>query len=555
MLPRLLPECVLRSVAVPSSLLVLVLCSATIPAQMSGAYTIDPNGTGSRNFKTFSDATKQLFFSGVNGAVTITVANGTYKESWGVFPITRTSVSATVTFKSATPLGAKLQPTVRETVTFVHATALAPLYDVTLDGFDFIPGAVTNTYPAVVGGAYCDGIEIRNCRFQGPPGQSRLLSTTGTGGSYATNWRIHHNEFHVIDMFRGLYLIYPTNFDIYQNSFVLKRCLSGLQILSRRDSGLRVYNNVFTGNVDDRDPNNGAIVMGTTSYGIEIAHNTMLIDSIMGAAIVLVRGDRDKAPSFTNNILVNTGGGPALRIQESNTAYWQSDGNLFWAPGNTNNLIEGNLGKRFASLSAWQTAVGHDKNSIAGDPLFVNGKTQPFDLHIKRESPAKDKGFATPTYVQRDFAGKPRDTKPDIGAYEVQPFVPFKVFGQGCAGAGGKVPAIGMTGELKLGSKNFFVTLGNARGGSGVSAFFALGVTKSTVNFGGGCTLLVTPNLLLRLPVSGLSGAGNGSSSLKLLIPNNPKLKGATAHVQWGVVDPAAAGIGIAFSNGATLSL
>jgi hypothetical protein len=275
----------------------------------------------------------------------------------------------------------------------------------------------------------------------------------------------------------------------------------------------------------------------------------------VGAGIVLVRGDRNKAPAFTNNILVNTGGGPALRIQEKDTSYWQSDGNLFWTPGNPSNLIEGPLGKRYAKLVDWQTAVNKDKNSIAADPLFINGKTQPFNLDLQRGSPAKDKAFSTPAYVKTDFAGAPRDTNPDIGAYELQPFIPFEVFGKGCAGAGGKVPVIGMSGDLKIGSNNFRITLSNARGGTGVSAFFAVGATKATVNFGGGCALLVAPHLLIQLPVGGLPGAGNGTSSIKLSIPNNPKLKGATAHAQWGVVDPAAAGIGVAFSNAATMRL
>ncbi len=519
---------------------------------MSGAYTIDPNGTGSRNFTTFGEVTKQLFLSGVSGAVTFTVASGTYKESFGIYPIAGASLSNKVTFKSAVPLGAKLQPTNRETVTLVAASSALPVQGVVLDGFDFIPGAASNDSFPLRGGANCNYIEIKNCRFQAPPDAGGLLYASGSGGS-TSGWKIHHNEFRVMDMYRGLYVIFPMNFEIYQNTVVLKECYAGLTIIGSTNGSIRVYNNLFSGKVDDRDPTHGAIEMTFSTLGVEIVHNTVLIDSIMGAGIVMVRGDRTKPPLISNNILVNTGGGPAFRTRESETSYWVSDGNLFWTPGNTNNLVDGPLGS-YASLSAWQ-GVGQDKNSVAADPLFVSTTKQPFDLRIKRESPAKDKAYATPGYVQLDFAGRPRDIKPDIGAYEVQPLVPYQVFGQGCAGNGGKVPTIGMSGNLKIGSNDFFVTLGNATGGNGVSAFFALGVTKTTLNFGGGCTLLVTPSLLLQLPVSGFPGPGNGSSSLKLPIPNNPKLMGAKAHVQWGVVDPAAVGIGIAFSSGATLSL
>ena len=112
---------------------------------------------------------------------------------------------------------------------------------------------------------------------------------------------------------------------------------------------------------------------------------------------------------------------------------------------------------------------------------------------------------------------------------------------------------MGSTGVLKPGSKNFFLTLTNAKGGPGVSAFFIAGLVKQTTPFGGGCDLLVAPLLLFRLPVAGLPGAGNGSTSLR--IPLDPKFKGVTLHLQWGVIDSAAKGIGIAFSNGGTVKL
>ena len=86
-----------------------VLAHAALPAQqMSGAYTIDPNRVGNRNFKSFTAASFQLGTRGVSGAVTLTAANGQYFESWFLGPIPGASAKNLVTFKSATPLGAKL---------------------------------------------------------------------------------------------------------------------------------------------------------------------------------------------------------------------------------------------------------------------------------------------------------------------------------------------------------------------------------------------------------------------------------------------------------------
>ena len=62
-------------------------------------------------------------------------------------------------------------------------------------------------------------------------------------------------------------------------------------------------------------------------------------------------------------------------------------------------------------------------------------------------------------------------------------------------------------------------------------------------------------DLLLRVGVSGLPGAGNGTASVKIDIPNDPKLKGSKAYFQWGVADPAAKGSGLAFSAAARLLL
>ena len=80
------------------------------------------------------------------------------------------------------------------------------------------------------------------------------------------------------------------------------------------------------------------------------------------------------------------------------------------------------------------------------------------------------------------------------------------------------------------------------------------GANKATIPLGGSCSLLLQPAILLQTNVQG-TGPGNGSARFKLPLPSNPVYKGATLHFQWGIVDPAAAGIGVALSNAATLTL
>ena len=47
---------------------------AQLPAQMSGAYTLDPAGSGARNFKDLGSAVAQLSKLGISGPVTIEMA-------------------------------------------------------------------------------------------------------------------------------------------------------------------------------------------------------------------------------------------------------------------------------------------------------------------------------------------------------------------------------------------------------------------------------------------------------------------------------------------------
>ena len=105
------------------------------------------------------------------------------------------------------------------------------------------------------------------------------------------------------------------------------------------------------------------------------------------------------------------------------------------------------------------------------------------------------------------------------------------------------------------------MTLSRALGGNNVTAALAMGTSntnwgpvKLPFDFGGGCSLLVEPLVVVFVGVSG-SGPGNGTASVRMPIPKKPKLKGVAIHLQWGVADPAAKGIGIAFSDAATVSL
>jgi hypothetical protein len=79
----------------------LVLLSLPVFSQLSGTYTIDPSGTGTTNYASFTAAVSALTTSGVSGPVTFNVAAGTYSEQIVIGAITGSSATNRVTFQKA----------------------------------------------------------------------------------------------------------------------------------------------------------------------------------------------------------------------------------------------------------------------------------------------------------------------------------------------------------------------------------------------------------------------------------------------------------------------
>lgn len=65
---------------------------------ISGAYTINPGGSGSNNFTSFNAAITKLVTCGINGPITFTVAPGVYNEQFLIPAIDGSSAANTITF-------------------------------------------------------------------------------------------------------------------------------------------------------------------------------------------------------------------------------------------------------------------------------------------------------------------------------------------------------------------------------------------------------------------------------------------------------------------------
>ncbi len=191
----------------------LVLLSLPVFSQLSGTYTIDPSGTGTTNYASFSAAVTALTTNGVSGPVTFNVTQGTYTEQVTINAITGTSTTNKVTFKAATA------NTLPVNVTFAGATAATNNWTLRLNGvnnLEFDGIKFSNTTPAV-GTALpfsCNvnlngttsNIAFLNCSFTG----SNTLGSTNHAfffetGSFQTGaWTFNNCQF--INTSRGINL-------------------------------------------------------------------------------------------------------------------------------------------------------------------------------------------------------------------------------------------------------------------------------------------------------------------------------------------------------------
>lgn len=83
------------------------------------------------------------------------------------------------------------------------------------------------------------------------------------------------------------------------------------------------------------------------------------------------------------------------------------------------NFIEWGNGIYKSNYDAWETAYGSITNSIEATPTFASSSTP--DFHLKADSSGINAG--TDVGLHKDYAGNPvpRESAPDIGAYEFNP--------------------------------------------------------------------------------------------------------------------------------------
>ncbi len=158
--------------------------TAPMFAQLSGSYTIDPNGTGTSNYTSFTSAISALSTSGVSGAVTFNVKQGTYTEQVTIPSVTGASATNTVTFQADPTNTAAAIVTYSPTGTSDNWTVrLNGASRITIKGLTITSGGTTY-------GRLLD--------YTGSVAHIKLLDNTFTGVATSTS-----------SYFAGIYYTYP----------------------------------------------------------------------------------------------------------------------------------------------------------------------------------------------------------------------------------------------------------------------------------------------------------------------------------------------------------
>jgi hypothetical protein len=314
----------------------LVLLSLPVFSQLSGTYTIDPSGTGTTNYASFSAAVTALTTSGVSGPVTFNVTQGTYTEQVTITAITGTSTTNKVTFKSATA------NTLPVNVTFAGATASTNNWTLRLNGvnnleFDGIKFSNTSTGFTVnvnlIGTT--SNISFLNSSFTGAATSTSSVFSAffyETGSFQTGNWTFNNCQF--INNARGINMNGTLANPL--NSLVVTNCT-----FNTKSYGIYYYSTA-------QQPNTTANISNNTFNASAAALNTI---ALYGSAAVTY-----------NSNTANNYTGPFF--------YYP---NTFTASGNTTSLTSVGYGIGVSGASATPpTSVDISNNTLSGT-ISVSG--------------------------------------------------------------------------------------------------------------------------------------------------------------------------------------
>jgi hypothetical protein len=514
-------------------------------AQLSGSYTVDPNGSGPRNYTSLTAAVSALG-NGVSGPVTFDVKPVTFTGMLVVTPVPGVTSVNTVTFvtQGTTPAvidggGGPVGIFLFDSTQYVNFTNFKiqnfSRFGLYLFGFSPGPGVNNCTFTHVTVDApgsssstfqtarieYSHSNTFLNCRFLG-------------GGYYGFYWQQMHGNLFDGCEFDGkgvsTYLLAPFNDNNADNAF----------------------QNCF---FHDCSASGRLFYMNWSSYGNMVWNNTFIATTSQEAVFMGSCCTWNNASSWRNNIIVNLGTGPAAVFGETTSKQlerFDADYNCYYAPNASGGAtVRTEQNTYTGSVAGWVTylksnpgmiqaggGTSYDQNSIESDPALVSAKA-PYDIHLNSASPLIDAGtsqyIAGPwiTYnanatVATDFEGDPRGTLVDIGADEVA----VRIVASGSPSPGGTVTLT----LLATSDAGLPYQVGSSLGNGPTP------IGQRTIGLSLDNLLVITVGNQLPTVFQNYIGVldSTGQGQAKIVIPNLPALKGVRFYTAFVTLKPTA---------------
>ncbi|MEX0967212.1 MAG: immunoglobulin-like domain-containing protein [Bacteroidia bacterium] len=448
--------------------LLLLGSSGIVNAQMSGTYTIDPNGSGSSNYTTFDDAVDDLESFGVSGPVIFQASADSFNEMITITKITGASATNTITFEGAGMYSTVLWYSTATTTVYLTDTAgYITFRDMTIDDPNTVGTAIHIDRAS-------HHIKVENCyltTFMGTGGNILVYFNNGAHNNTFTNNVMKGGYYSVYANYSsggdsnsfigndiseyysyGFYYWYQRNYELkdnilhspgYQYAYafapyycqnfllegntaignyagILMQYADNYQIIENRLLDCGVYGlYIFNGNATSTDTsyvtNNmiSSTQPGYVIYNYQVNRTFYYHNSLYGSnpyyGLMFQQGGSNH---FVNNSAeitaqyygIYVNGTPFSRMEYNNLYISGTNGYAYW------NALYG-------SLAALQAGTGLNQNTISVDPEYVSIT----DLHADGQL-LNNEGIEL-SAVPFDIDGDPRpyspDTLVDIGADEI----------------------------------------------------------------------------------------------------------------------------------------
>ncbi len=504
----------------PTLCLAVLTLTAAIPAQLAGAYTVNPAWPSSpSNFASLLDATTALATQGVAGPVLMFLYDdaGAYTEATSFATSNGPYAPNTAVLVMSSWMGTSAS----NRVTFLPAPGELPVFDAT--------GRAMGVFWGGTDYVTLQGIEIKNAIYDAVS----LYAETTHGVAFdpiLDGCRLHDCGGTGVTIYGNSQM--PVN-TLVQNCVFWRLQLTNAgsfnttgrfgYITTRRSTNTRIVHNTFFA---DTGVGSSFCVLGAYPSGAaelpyaEVSNNIFFKVANAAAPMLRIQSPTGAAslvpPICDSNCFFDVSGGPFAR--------WGAGG-LTIAP----------------TLLDWQTTALRDLASLASDPQFRDINTN--DYHLTATSPCSAASTVVAN-VATDADGQARLAALDIGADEYSAALSIAV-GTGCTGTGNLTPAL-RSNEPFLGNASFALTTSQVPPGLFTFLFGSVGLSPNPLPFGAGCTVYLDLGTFTGLAAA--LATPNGTTAVVYSLPTNPSFVGINLGYQSLVLD-AGAPLGLTMSN------